>query len=93
MWKDIKYGTVSAKNADTLEYWEFTLMHEKVEFTKVARWTTIEDSALKWVTKFAKCERTQAFQTGHGDDSDDDNDEHESVDWEWLHARSAGTIP
>ena len=62
MWKDIKYGTVSARHARALTTWQKTLLHENVEFAKVTRWTTIEDNAIKWVDKFAKGERTQAFK-------------------------------
>ena len=84
MWKDIKYGTVSARHARALTTWQKTLLHENVEFAKVTRWTTIEDNAIKWVDKFAKGERTQAFKTGHGDDSDEDEERARNLDWEWL---------
>ena len=49
LWKDVPHGKKSEKNMNALAAWTKNLQDEKVPFTHVTRWSTVEQQALKWV--------------------------------------------
>ena len=79
LWKDVVHGKKTQFNRNALEAWKFNMTAENVVFREPARWTTVDNQALKWVTAYASQESLKAKQTGHGDDSEDSGEEHPSL--------------
>ena len=73
LWKDISHGKKKKQNEKALIIWHRNLNAEQIDHHEVSRWQSVDNQALKWVRKYSQMETLQAKQTGHGDNSDDDD--------------------
>ena len=79
LWKDVpKHGTTTQRHKQALDIWETTCDSLGVQVRKPSQWKTVATQAMKWVKEFAAYDKHEANQTGHGDNSEDEQ-VHDSV--------------
>ena len=71
LWKDVAHGKKAGFQLAALQAWQDTLSAERIAFSTVARWSTVDMQAQKWVKSFYRDTAKEAKKTGHGVDDDD----------------------
>ena len=65
LWKDVAHGKKTEFHQAALQAWEDNLLTEDIPFSTVARWSTVDMQAQKWVKSFHTALTKAAKKTVH----------------------------